>query len=128
MFLSGWFKKHEPLPNAERLRVLLVSMSLEDRFLIERLSKQHGWALWSLESEGRIQTRVEERFRRDFVRSQSARVSRRGVLDRLFADAPRSCVLLVSPSNDEYLWREVIQHGGYDVVTHPLREESVPCD
>jgi len=43
----------------------------------------------------------------------------------LIALAPGSCVLLTSSVNDEYLWREVIQSGGYDVITKPLRAQQV---
>ncbi len=127
MFLSGWFKKRpQPPPDTERLRVLLLSMSLEDRFLMERLGKQQGWALWSLESpkEG---FRLASKSGFDVIlcdRNQPG-YPWREVLDRFSADAPRSCVVLISPLNDDYLWGEVIQHGGYDVVTRPLREESV---
>lgn len=37
--------------------------------------------------------------------------------------SPRSCILLVSPVSDDYLWRDVLQQGGYDVLLRPLREE-----
>lgn len=39
--------------------------------------------------------------------------------------SPESCLILVSPVNDEYLWQEVVQRGGYDVLTTPLRDEQV---
>ena len=38
--------------------------------------------------------------------------------------APGSCVILASAVNDEYLWREVIQRGGYDVLKKPLQLEQ----
>jgi hypothetical protein len=35
------------------------------------------------------------------------------------------CVVLCSNADDDYLWREVIRCGGYDVVHKPLREEQL---
>ena len=49
----------------------------------------------------------------------------REVLARIVASSPRSCFLLTSRVSDEYLWREVVKHGGYDVVTRPLEEDLV---
>ena len=49
----------------------------------------------------------------------------REVMDRLAASSPRSCILLVSPTKDDYLWWEVLHHRGFDVLIHPLREEMV---
>jgi DNA-binding NtrC family response regulator len=37
----------------------------------------------------------------------------------------RACVLLISRVVDDYLWNEVVQRGGYDVLLKPLREEDV---
>ena len=39
--------------------------------------------------------------------------------------APRSCVILLSGVNDQYLWDEVIRNGGYDVLSKPLQETQV---
>lgn len=35
------------------------------------------------------------------------------------------CVILTSPVNDTYLWQEVVQNGGYDVLTRPFHAEQV---
>ncbi|MCU1328884.1 MAG: response regulator receiver protein [Bryobacterales bacterium] len=49
----------------------------------------------------------------------------RNVIARMKERAPRSCVLLISPVSDDYLWREVLRHGGYDVIPRPLQTETV---
>jgi hypothetical protein len=49
----------------------------------------------------------------------------REVMDRLAVSSPRSCMLLVSPVNYDYLWSDVLQHGGYDILIRPLREGAV---
>ncbi len=49
----------------------------------------------------------------------------RDVLARLTSLSQPVCVFLASPVVDEYLWNEVIQHRGYDVVTKPYRYDEL---
>ncbi len=49
----------------------------------------------------------------------------REVLARMVECSPRNCFLLTSRVSDEYLWREVVMHGGYDVIAKPLDERVV---
>ena len=127
MWLTDWYKKRKDgHPVAERrLRILVLRMPLPDLFLLERLGKKHAW-------EVRFTTSPREGFR---LASQShfelilcdcnqAEYHWRGVIERLAASSPRSCILLVSPVSDDYLRRDVLQEGGHDVLVRPLREES----
>jgi DNA-binding NtrC family response regulator len=36
-----------------------------------------------------------------------------------------ACVVLLSNVSDQYLWEEVVQHGGFDLLTRPFRKEQV---
>ncbi len=49
----------------------------------------------------------------------------REVLAKIVESSPKSCFLLASRVSDEYLWREVVGNGGYDVVVKPLDEVAV---
>ena len=49
----------------------------------------------------------------------------RHAVEVLAGRASGAFVILASPVNDDYLWQEVIQRGGYDVVTKPFQEERV---
>jgi hypothetical protein len=40
----------------------------------------------------------------------------------LASAAPRPCVILLSKVVDDYLWKEIVAGGGYDVVASPLRD------
>lgn len=40
----------------------------------------------------------------------------------LASAVPRPCVILTSPVADEYLWKEIVARGGYDVLATPLRD------
>ena len=127
MWLSDWYKKRTYAHRvaARRLRILVLRMPLSDLFLLERLGKKHAW-------EVRFTTSPREGFR---LASQShfelilcdcnqAEYHWRGVIERLAASSPRSCILLVSPVSDDYLRRDVLQQGGHDVLVRTFREES----
>lgn len=129
MWLSEWLKtwnNTHSIPDANRLRILAVSIPLEDIFLLEYLGDRHRWELKFPHSP---QEAFKLASKNDFDlilcnRSQPGHPWRE-VMDRLAASSPRSCILLVSPTKDDYLWWEVLHHRGFDVLIHPLREEMV---
>jgi len=49
----------------------------------------------------------------------------RDVVQVLASSPHRACVILMSRVVDDYLWNEVAQRGGYDVLLKPLHEEDV---
>jgi len=127
VWLTDWYKKRNDAHRVaeRRLRILVIRMPLSDLFLLERLGKTHAW-------EVRFTTSLRDGFR---LASQShfelilcdcnqAEYHWRGVIERLAASSPRSCILLVSPVSDDYLRRDVLRCGGHDVLVRPLREES----
>lgn len=44
---------------------------------------------------------------------------------RFLSSLRPACVVLVSRVSDSYLWEEVIQRGGFDVLTKPYRREEL---
>lgn len=46
-------------------------------------------------------------------------------MKRLLKSRRNACVILVSNVSDQYLWEEVIQHGGFDFLSRPFRKEQV---
>jgi DNA-binding NtrC family response regulator len=43
-----------------------------------------------------------------------------------FAKLKRNaCVILLTNVSDQYLWEEVVRHGGFDLLTRPFRKEQV---
>ena len=117
--VADWFKKRNEAPAPERrLRILVVSMFLGDRLLLEQLGKQHDWELrftnspregFVLASQSHFELILCDRYQLGYPW--------REVMGRLAAISPRTCILLVSPVNIDYLWRDVVQQGGYDVLT-----------
>jgi two-component system response regulator HydG len=128
MWLSDWFRKRneeKPVPQ-DRLKILILSMSLDDRLLLEQLAKHHHWSLrfthspqegFNLTSQNHFEVVLCDRNQNGYPW--------REVIDRLAAISPQSCILLVSPLKEEYLWRDVLQQGGYDVLIRPLCEAAV---
>lgn len=127
MWLTDWYKKRNDAHQAEerRLRILVLRMPLPDLFLLERLGKNHAWQVRFTTSprEG-FRLATQSHFELILCDCNQAEYHWRGVLERLAASSPRSCILLVSPVSDDYLRRDVLQQGGHDVLVRPLREES----
>lgn len=48
----------------------------------------------------------------------------REVLIRLRTWAPRTAVVLMSRVIDNFLWKEVLSHGGYDLLPKPLDQDT----
>ncbi len=36
-----------------------------------------------------------------------------------------TCIILLSSVSDQYLWDEVVQHGGFDVLARPFEKQQV---
>jgi CheY-like chemotaxis protein len=129
LWLSEWLRKRNTAVSesaAKRLRILAVSICLDDIFLLEYLGNQHGWELKFTGSPHEAFRLASNRIF-DLIlcnRSQPG-YPWREVMDRLAANSPRSCILLLSPTNDDYLWWDVLHHRGFDILIHPLREEIV---
>jgi FixJ family two-component response regulator len=46
-------------------------------------------------------------------------------MKQLIEARKNACVVLLSGVSDQYLWEEVVQHGGFDLLTRPFRKEQV---
>ena len=126
MRLADWLKTwHEPRPlPEERVRILVLSMPLEDRFLLERLARQNDWGLRFTNSpRDAFDLASQSHFELILCDCSEPGYPWREVIDRLAACSAQSCILLVSPVTGDYLWREVLQHGGYDILLRPLCEQ-----
>lgn len=101
---------------------------LGDIFLLERLGEEHDWELWSTDSPCEGFTLASQRhFDLILCDRNQPGYPWREVMDRLAAASPRSCILLVSPTNDDYLWGDVLEQGGYGILLRPLREHTLLC-
>ena len=124
-----WLKKrkHPPrTPSQPRLKILALSIFLEDRFVLERLGKRYGWDLYFTRSvEDGFQHSAQGEFDLILCDRHQPGYPWREVMGRLAAASPRSRILLVSPANDDTLWQEVVRYGGHDILPRPLEESTV---
>jgi len=127
VWLSSWFKKQEEVPSTSepRLRILVLSISIDDCVSLRWLAEQHNWELRLTQSpRDAFHLASQSHFEIILCDRNQPGYPWREVMDRLAACSPRSCILLVSPVSDDHLWRSVLQHGGYDVLLRPLRKNS----
>ncbi len=127
MWLSSWFKKQPDAPAIpeQRLRILAVSMAIDDCILLRCLAQQHKWDLHLTQSpRDAFYLASQSHFEIILCDRNQPGYPWREVMDRLVKYSPRSCILLVSPVSNDALWRSVLQQGGYDVLRRPLREPS----
>ena len=109
------------------IRVLAVMAKDSDRQVLSQIGEK---AKWHIEFASNYESAVELAGRRKFAvilcdRDLSSAFNWREAVQKLAGIAPGSCVMLTSPVNDDVLWQEVIDRGGYDVLTKPFHEERV---
>jgi DNA-binding NtrC family response regulator len=125
-FFDCFKKRNPPVARGDQIRILAVSIFLDDRFVLERIGNLHGWELcFSRSPKDAFSLASQSDF--DLIlcdRSQPG-YPWREVMNCLAASSPRSCIVLVSPTRDDYLWWDVLNHRGFDVLIRPLREEHV---
>ncbi len=127
MWLSNWFKKQEEVPSTpeQRLKILALSMCIDDCVSLRCLAQQHKWDLHITQSpRDAFHLASQSHFEIILCDRNQPGYPWREVMDRLAKNSPRTCILLVSPMTGDDLWRSVLQHGGYDVLLRPLREHS----
>lgn len=129
MLLSKWFAKSDASKHGaadRRLRILTVSISREDAYLLEFLEDQEDWEVKSTSSPlEAFQLASCGAFDVILCSRNQPGYPWREVMDRLAAGSPESCIFLVSPVKDDYLWCDVLSHGGFDVLIRPFRSEIV---
>jgi CheY-like chemotaxis protein len=128
VWLRDWFKKknqEHPIRKAH-VKILALSIFLQDRLLLERLGKQYNWEFRFTNSPPEAFKWVSHgQFKIILCDRNQPGYPWREVMDHLAKSSPRSCILLISPTNDDYLWSDVLQSGGYDVLKRPLSPEAV---
>ena len=131
MWLVDWFEKQKQaratVVNASetRVQVLAISIWLNDRLVLEQLGKREGWSLRFTNSPpDAFRLAMEKHFDVVLCDRNQPGYPWREVVDRLAENSPRSRILLVAPDTDNYLWRDVIQQGGYGVLSRPLRDSE----
>jgi DNA-binding NtrC family response regulator len=107
-------------------RVLVITISIEDQDFYRNLQSRREWDLAFTQSVPEaLRLLARETFPIVLCDRDLPGCDWRAVMAKIVEASPRSCFVLTSRVSDEYLWREVAEHGGYDVVAKPLEESAV---
>src|SRR5215471_12441099 len=105
--------------------VALITREADLEVLL-RLAFEHKWtvhlantydAAWDLARENKARIFLYDRERKG--------AEWRDVIQRMASSPQLIYAILVSKVADDYLWNEVIRHGGHDLLAAPLREADV---
>ena len=109
------------------IRILAVMPRTPDSHTLSQIAAKERWRVeFAKNPAAALRLMERERFPvilcdRDVDGASDWRAS----LDSLASAAPRACLILTAPSNNDTLWQEVISHGGFDVLTKPFQEQRV---
>jgi DNA-binding response OmpR family regulator len=110
----------------KEIRLLAITADIENEIELRRIAADPGWQIVSARSSEEAVAALEsQEYALVICDRDLPGEDWREVLSRLTSLAQRTCILLASPVADEYLWNEVIQHRGYDVVTKPYRYDEL---
>lgn len=117
---------HKQAAPAARVAVLAVLPFESDRTHVRSIATREGWEL-ALASDCRAALALlgTGGFPIILCDRDLPDPDWRDALKTLSAAGSQHCVILASAVNDSYLWQEVVQNGGYDVVTKPLLDAEV---
>lgn len=105
---------------------LLVGEYANDRLLLHDIFRLHGWRLF----EARDRRRALECLGKNPVHvviaeSEMPAWNWKRILSDLRRLAPVPQLVVTSRTADDYLWAEVLNVGGYDVLPQPLERDEV---
>jgi DNA-binding NtrC family response regulator len=115
-----------PSTEMAQIRIVALLASVEDREVLARLSEPHNWTVLSASSCGEAWDLLN-RYKAPIVicDREFPGAEWRDVIQMMSSATHLVYAILVSKVADDYLWSEVIRHGGYDLLAAPLREESL---
>jgi CheY-like chemotaxis protein len=108
------------------VRLLAILPALEDGAQLRQIARGLGWSVSIVNTPAEAMARLQtEQVTAAICDQDLGEEDWRVVMNRI-ASLPRSpCVLLASRVMDQYLWNEVIQCRGYDVISKPFQGEEL---
>lgn len=104
----------------------LAVVQTEERDTLERVFRAQGWSLTTADSLGRgLSAPANSGPVMVILDRDLASPDWRPAVRQFASHRNCACVILVSRVVDDYLWEEVINHGGYDVLVKPFQEREL---
>jgi DNA-binding NtrC family response regulator len=111
--------------HSHRITIVALGVGDQDHEFLTRVSERHQWNLhftdtceeaWEALNQLKAPIILCDR---DLPGTQW-----RDVVRMMASSSHGACAVLVSRVVDDYLWKEVIRGGGYDVLSKPLKEDD----
>ncbi len=108
------------------VRLLAILPGTEDAEQLQRIVGDLGWSVSIVNTPAEAMARLQaEPVTAAICDQDLPEEDWRVVLNRMAALPKSPCLLLASRVMDQYLWNEVIQCQGYDVVSKPFQSEEL---
>jgi len=118
---------NEQAGGAARITVVgLMSSDDDDGRLVGATGSRNGWQVVFAETHTEAEAALDQaQVPVVFCDHGLLGLGWRRAVERLSGPPKRACVILLSETADTNLWNEVVSSGGYDVLSKPLREDTV---
>lgn len=111
---------------AADIRLLAVTQDAEEWRRLREIADTSNWLLlWARSCDAAVELIQRDSISLVICDRDVPGEDWRAVVRRIASLQPPVCVLLASSVCDEYLWKEVAQHGGFDVVAKPFDPDRV---
>ncbi len=110
----------------EPVSILAVTRDAEEWRALESVAGRENWMLFWAHNAGRAYELIG-RYRIQIVicDRELAGEDWRSIVAGFARIHPPVCILLASEVADEYLWREVVNNKGFEIITKPFDPEKV---
>jgi len=124
--LSGRPPRREDRATIANIAVIGLAFTDEDRRLLADVGSRRQWNVLFADTCDQARSASDQLQAPVILCDRDLQGGEwRDVVQSLASSPHRACVILTSRVVDDYLWDEVVQRGGYDVLSRPLREEDV---
>ncbi len=108
------------------VRLLAVTHGADDWPVLREVAQQQGWNVtWADSTDSAVAALAAQSIAVVICDRDLAGQEWRSILRRIAQAGRGTFVLLASPVSDVYLWKEVSQNGGFDVLTKPFQRERL---
>ena len=122
----SWISKIIGGATEHRIRVLVVMPNPPDRAAFAGIAAHAHWEVRMASTRESAEEILKHHPADVIVCDRDVKPAGwREAMEALAAQSPESRFILSTPANDDKLWLEVIERGGYDVVSTPLHQDRV---
>lgn len=119
-------RRAAPEPLREPVKLVAITQNPDDSADLRQIATHYGWTISIVGSSDAAIAALNEQPTPLVICDRDLPGEMwRDALAKIAAQPQAVCVLLSSSVVDDYLWRQVIRHHGYDVVAKPFQPEEL---